>query len=217
SSTTITTTASTSTTSTTTSTTSITTTTTTASTTTTSTTTSTTSITTTTSTTASSTTTTTTTTVWTCISSLTGATTLLHLANGSSQSYTLYSYTHTALTTSTRLTLSFRMDSNNWSLDTLSVQKVGTSTELLTDGDFESGSLTDWSSCNPNSATNVGFVQKNWIYTQSGYYYWKDGSTGAADYLYQYFPSLVGTNYTISFYLKGDGGLPNSADVYIGS
>jgi hypothetical protein len=162
-------------------------------------------------------TTTTTTTALTCISSLTGATILLNLTNAPSQSYTQYSYIYTALTTSTRLTLSFRMDSNNWSLDTLSVQQIGTSTELLTNNGFEAGTQTGWLSCNLNSATNNGFVQNNFIYAQAGSYYWKDGSTAAADYLYQYFSSVVGANYTISFYLRGDGGLPNSATAYIGS
>ncbi|CAF1457406.1 unnamed protein product [Adineta steineri] len=166
------------------------------------------------------TTTTTTTTMLTCISSLTGATMLLNLTNSPSQnSYIQYSYNYIAVTTSTRLTLSFRMDSNsdNWSLDTLSVKRIGTSTELLTNGDFDSGTMSGWSSCNPNNATNFGFVHYNIYYPQSGYYYWKDASTGAVDYLYQYFSSVVGANYTISFYLKGDGDLPNSANVYIGS
>ncbi|CAF1342646.1 unnamed protein product [Adineta steineri] len=165
----------------------------------------------------SSTTTTTTTTMFTCISSLTGATMLLNLTNSPSQSgYIQYSYNYIAVTTSTRLTLSFRMDLDNWSLDTLSVKRIGTSTELLTNGDFDSGTMSGWLSCNPNNATNFGFVQYNLIYSQSGYYFWKDASTGAVDYLYQYFSSVVGVNYTISFYLRGDGGLPNSANVYIG-
>ncbi|CAF1417368.1 unnamed protein product [Adineta steineri] len=163
-------------------------------------------------------TTTATTTMFTCISSLTGATILLNLTNSPSQnSYIQYSYNYIAITTSTRLTLSFRMDSNNWSLDTLSVKRIGTSTELLTNGDFESGTMTGWSSCNPNNATNFGFIKDDILYTYSGYYYWKDASTGAVDYLYQYFSSVVGANYTISFYLKSDGGLPSSANVYIGS
>jgi hypothetical protein len=165
-----------------------------------------------------STTTTTTTTVFPCISTLAGATTLLHLVNATSQSYTQYTFTYIALTTSTRLTLSFRMNSNNWSLDKLSAKSTGTSTELLINGDFEnSGMSGDWSSCNPYNAGSNGFVQNNFIYAYSGSYYWKDGSVGAVDYLYQYFPTIVGVNYTISFYSKSDGGLPNSADVYIGS
>ncbi|CAF3926678.1 unnamed protein product [Adineta steineri] len=169
-------------------------------------------------TTTSTTTSSTTTTMFTCISSLTGATMLLNLTNSPNQnSYIQYSYNYIAITTSTRLTLSFRMDSNNWSLDTLSVKRIGTSTELLTNGDFESGTMTGWSSCNPNNATNFGFIKDDILYTYSGYYFWKDASTGAVDYLYQYFSSVVGANYTISFYLKGDGDLPNSANVYIGS
>ncbi|CAF1406966.1 unnamed protein product [Adineta steineri] len=197
---------------------STTTTTTQASTTSTTTTSSTSTTTTTSTTTSSTTTTTTTTTMFTCISSLTGATMLLNLLNSQSQSsYIQYSYNYIAVTTSTRLTLSFRMDLDNWTLDTLSVKRIGTSTELLTNGDFDSSSMSGWLSCNPNNATNIGFVQYNLIYPQSGYYYWKDGSTGAVDYLYQYFSSVVGANYTISFYLKSDGGLPNSANVYIGS
>lgn len=166
---------------------------------------------------ASTSTTTTTTTTLSCIATLSGATTLLHLVNAASQGYTFYSYVYTALAVSTRLTLSFRMDSNNWSLDTLSVKSIGSSTELLINGGFDLGNQNGWSSCNPNGATNQGFVQNNWVTSQAGSYYWKDGSTGAADYLYQYFPTIIGTNYTISFYLRGDGVTPNSADVFIGS
>jgi hypothetical protein len=109
------------------------------------------------------------------------------------------------------------MDTNNWSLDTLSAKATDTSIELLTNGGFETGSLSGWSSCNPYNAASFGFVQNNVIFSQAGVYYWKDGSVGAADYLYQYFTTVVGVNYTISFYLKGDGGTPNSATVYIGS
>ncbi|CAF3156694.1 unnamed protein product [Rotaria sp. Silwood2] len=162
-------------------------------------------------------TTTTTTTALDCIASLVGATSLLYLANVSSQSYTKYSYIYTAVTTSTRLTLSFRMDSNNWSLDTISVKKSGTSIELLANGDFHLGNGTGLSSCNPYNATKSGFVINDSLNAQSGSFYWKDGSTGAADYLYYYFPTDIGTNYTVSFYLKSGGGLPNSAHVYIGS
>ncbi len=108
------------------------------------------------------------------------------------------------------------MDSNSWSLDTVSAQKYGTSTELLANGDFHLGNGTGWLSCNPNNAANPGFVMMDSSNAQSGSFYWKDGSTGAEDYLYYYFPTDAGSNYTISFYLKSGGGLPNSARVYIG-
>ena len=160
---------------------------------------------------------TTTTTVWDCTASLVGAVTLLNLVNVSSQNYTKYSYSYSALTTSTRVTLSFRMDSNSWSLDTVSATKYGTTTELLTNGDFHLGNGTGWTSCNPYHATNIGTVVRDSSSAQSGSFYWKDGSTGAADYLYYYFPTDIGSNYTLSFYLKGGGGLPNSAHVYMGS
>jgi hypothetical protein len=109
------------------------------------------------------------------------------------------------------------MDSNSWSLDTVSAKKYGTSTELLANGDFHLGNGTGALSCNPYNAANPGFVMKNSTDAQSGSFYWKDGSTGAADYLYFYFNSTIGSYYTISFYLKSGGGLPNSARVYIGS
>ena len=159
---------------------------------------------------------TTTTTVWSCTAGLDAATLLLSMVNVSSQGYTKYSYIYTALTTSTRVTLSFRMDSNFWSLDTVSVTKFGTSLELLTNGDFRLGNGTGWSSCNPHRATNIGTVVRDSSNAQSGFFYWRDGSTGAADYLFTYFASDIGSNYSFSFYLKGGGGLPNSAHVYIG-
>ena len=63
---------------------------------------------------------------------------------------------------------------------------------------------------------NIGLVKNDPTNAQSGSYYWKDGSTGAEDYLYHYFSTTIGLKYRISFYLKGAGGLPNSARVYIG-
>ena len=158
-----------------------------------------------------------TTSVWNCTASLVNATSLLNLVNVSSQIYTKYSYSYTALTASTRITLSFRMDSNCWSLDTVSATKFGTSAELLTNGDFHLGNGTGWSSCNPYYATSIGTVVRDLPNAHSGSFYWKDGSTGAADYLYYYFPTNIGSSYSVSFYLKGGGGLPNSAHVYIGS
>jgi len=154
---------------------------------------------------------------WDCTASLVGATSLLALVNVSIPNYTSFSYTYNAVTATTRLTLSFRMDSNNWSLDTVSVIEFGTTTELLANGDFHLGNGSGWSSCNPYDAMNPGFVINDPPNAQSGSLYWKDGSTGAEDYLYYYFPTDIGSNYTVSLYLKNGGGLPNSAHVYIGS
>jgi hypothetical protein len=109
------------------------------------------------------------------------------------------------------------MDSNNWSLDTVSAKEHGTNPELLANGDFHLGNGTGWSSCNPYNAANPGFVISDSSNAQSGSFYWKDGSTGAADYLYYYFPTNINSHYTISFCLKSGGGLPNSAQFYIGS
>ena len=151
-----------------------------------------------------------------CIASLSDAIILLNLTNVPKQSYTFYEFTYSARHTQTRLTMSFRMDSNHWSLDSVSVTRARTTGDQLTNGYFADGDQNGWSACNPNNASNTGFVEANPSYAESGTYYWRDGSMGAADYLYQYFPSVVGSSYTIRFQLKGDGGLPNSAFVFIG-
>ena len=151
-----------------------------------------------------------------CVPNLSGAILLLNLTNVVSQSYRLYQYNYTAIDNWTCLTLSFRMDSDNWSLDTVFVRRTGTSTDVLVNGDFRLGTKRGWSSCNPNHASNSGFVHGAKPFAESGTYYWKDGSTGAEDYLYQSFATIFGCNYTISFYLKGGGGQPNTALVYVG-
>ena len=156
------------------------------------------------------------TTAWSCVPRLFAATVVLNLTNVASQSYTLYQYNYTAFNNRTTLTFSFRMDFDNWSLNTVSVKKSGTITEELANGDFHLGGQQGWSVCNPSNAPNSGFVLGNKSYAHSGTYYWKDGSVGAQDYLYQSFDTIVGCNYIIIFYLKSDGGQPNTALVYVG-
>ncbi|CAF4234309.1 unnamed protein product [Adineta steineri] len=108
------------------------------------------------------------------------------------------------------------MDSASWFLDTVSAIQTGSSTKLINNGDFSLGDTTNWLLCNPYNATNIGFVKDDPPNPQSGTYYWYDGSTGAADFLYTDFSTIKGFIYTISFYLKSNGGMPNSARVYIG-
>ncbi|CAF1242017.1 unnamed protein product, partial [Adineta steineri] len=153
-----------------------------------------------------------------CTINLTNAITLLSLVNVvSSGIYIQYSYNYTALTNLTRLTFSFRMDSASWFLDTVSAIQTGSSTQLINNGDFSFGDNTNWFLCNPYNTTNIGFVKDDPSNTQSGTYYWYDGSKGAADFLYTDFSTIKGFIYTISFYLKSNGGMPNNGRVYIGS
>ena len=147
---------------------------------------------------------------------LTNVMVCLNLTNATGTNYITYMCQYMARTRVTQLIFSFRMDTDNWSLDTVSAKISGTSTELLDNGDFHMGDMTGWSFCNPNGVSNSSYIEGNSAYAGSGTYYWKDKSTGVVDYLYRNFSTTVNTNYVISFQLRSGGGLPNSAVVYIG-
>ena len=97
--------------------------------------------------------------------------------------------------------------------------------ELIANNDFETGSLSPWTYCNPKSAASPGKVIKNSDYEQclgytyqakSGSHFYFDGAVGNADYLIQTFLTTVGTTYTISYWLYNQGsGSASSADVII--
>ncbi len=96
---------------------------------------------------------------------------------------------------------SFRSDPNYWYLDDVSVTN-SSGQQLLSNGNFESGSLTHWVYCNPKNATDSGYVVNlNLCY---GYYCYDDGSMGAFDYLSQTFNVRPNQVYTVQFWLALD-------------
>ena len=113
-----------------------------------------------------------------------------------------------------------------FALDVVSIRSITAPTvELIANNDFETGTLSSWTYCNPQSAVSAGEVIKNsdnflcmsYIYqAKSGTHFYYDGAVGNADYLIQTFPTTVGTTYTISYWLYNQGsGSASSADVII--
>ncbi|CAF0869472.1 unnamed protein product [Didymodactylos carnosus] len=110
-----------------------------------------------------------------------------------------YVYNATAGRTLGTLTFSLRNDPAYWSLDDVSVKSVSSSAELLTNGGFESGSLTPWIYCSPVTGSISSQIASG--NQHSGTYYYKDGSSGSYDYLSQKFTMISGSQYVISFWL----------------
>ncbi|CAF3481291.1 unnamed protein product [Rotaria socialis] len=138
--------------------------------------------------------------------------------------YTQYTYTYTAIANLTRLTFAFREDVGVFALDTVSVTSIlAPSVQLLANNGFETGSESSWTYCCPSTATSwagVGKYSDN-IYnmgvtyqSQSGTYFYYDGTGSGCDYLSQKFSTTVGGTYTISYWLYNLGsGSASSADV----
>ena len=83
---------------------------------------------------------------------------------------------------------------------------------LITNGSFETGDFTGWSStgAGPQFVAASGF---DGITAQDGSYYAPLGAVGSDGYLSQTFTDTPGREYTASFYFTSDGGLPNDFGV----
>jgi hypothetical protein len=91
-----------------------------------------------------------------------------------------------------------RNDPSFWYLDDVSITN-SSGDQLIVNGDFETGSLTGWTYCNPSSVTYSGTVTSSVSY--SGWYSYKDGSVGASDYLSQTFAVVPNNIYSVTFWL----------------
>ncbi|CAF1235174.1 unnamed protein product [Adineta steineri] len=129
----------------------------------------------------------------TCTSGWTGVTILYHCTNCTTiHPYAYYSYTYVAIATLTRISFSFREDNGCFAIDTVSVRSTAAPTvELISNNDFETGSFSSWTYCNPNGASAAGKVYHSLFcvsYTltpKSGSYFYYDGAVGNNDYLSQ--------------------------------
>ena len=129
--------------------------------------------------------------------------------------YQQYSYTYVAIATQTRLTFVMREDNGYYALDDVSVRSTSApSVELLSNGDFESGSFSPWIHCNPAGSSSPGIIHSTspafhyggYTYAaHGGNFYYLDGAVSYADYLSQLFPTVVGQTYTVSFWLYNQG------------
>jgi hypothetical protein len=124
-------------------------------------------------------------------------------------SYTQYSTSFTASSSSSIVTFVFRHDPGWFAFDDASVTASGGSTNLLTDGGFESG-IGPWSYFSEAGVSHTGFVGNDgqgvgsitWFApVHTGSHDWLDGSTEGYDGLSQTIATVSGQTYDITFWL----------------
>src|ERR1039458_5451365 len=90
---------------------------------------------------------------------------------------------------------------------------------LLTNGSFETGDFTGWNqTCSPACGYPYNGVTSGAFYQVSGaedgsYYAWL-GDTLPGGSLSQSFATTVGTHYTFSFWINGEGDNPSALSAY---
>ena len=139
-------------------------------------------------------------------------------------SYLQFTYNYTAIENVTQMAFGFRRQTNFFALDEVSIQDFAAlGTELLVNGDFETGSLSPWTYCDQNNALPTGGVQSTFSYNsfnffpKLGTYYYVGGSTIAADYIMQAFPTIIGHRYQVRMWAMHPGsGSLTSADFFLG-
>ncbi|CAF1594326.1 unnamed protein product [Adineta ricciae] len=160
-----------------------------------------------------------------CTSMLTGIEIVASCAPCSTfNTYLPFAYNYTAIANVTRMAFAFRRQTQYFALDEVSIQDFAAlGTELLVNGGFETGSLAPWIYCDQNNANSTGGVQSTFSYNsfnyspKSGTYYYVGGSTVAADYIMQAFPTIIGHEYQVHMWAMHPGsGSLTSADFFLG-
>lgn len=136
--------------------------------------------------------------------------------------YTEYSTSFTASSSSSIVTFVFRHDPGWFAFDDASVVADGASTNLLSDGGFESG-IGSWSYFAQSGVTHTGFVGNigsvvggiPWSApVHSGAHDWLDGSTEGYDGLSQTIATTPGQVYDVTFWLDQRLTQPVSASIF---
>ena len=96
-----------------------------------------------------------------------------------------------------------RHDPDYWYLDDVSVFQGGT--QMITNGGFETGSLSPWVACVSNGTTlcpSGSPVAVGTLSPHSGTYAVTDGCNGYTDCIRQSFSAVAGQTYVVSFWMK---------------
>lgn len=136
-----------------------------------------------------------------CLAGYTNSIQLLYLNMTSYLNKNYYEMNFTSPNvTSLTLMFSFRTDPNFWYLDNVVVAN-SSGQQLLSNGNFEQGTLAKWVYCNPSNASYSGGIVSSSSYCYGSYCY-RDGSVGAFDYLSQNFTVNAYQTYTVGFYVS---------------
>jgi hypothetical protein len=145
------------------------------------------------------------------VTSASAQTDVLSLQDSPQQDYTFYSFGVTATNTTTWLTVFFRQDPAYWGFDDVALTDTN-GNNLIVNGGFETGDTTGWMLVGQQGLPAAGVVTSGsgnpgpttWD-PHSGSYFWRDGAVGGVDGIAQGIPTDVGQDYTLSFWLAGDG------------
>jgi hypothetical protein len=119
--------------------------------------------------------------------------------------------------------LAFRQDPAYWRVDNISVKAVGSTSELLTNGNMTTGGSVTVQTNNGtqyiNAPTAWGVGYQNGTYPGAAGTWtgglWYDGAVGSFDSIYQAINLTAGVTYTLSFQVNGDG-TSNNNDIQLG-
>ncbi|CAF2741330.1 unnamed protein product [Rotaria sp. Silwood2] len=132
---------------------------------------------------------------------------LFYLYNATAFNYTRYEQTYRALSDRTTLLFAFVHYKSQWALDDISVTRLNTTTNLIANGGFETGTLAPFSVCPPSSTYSAGTVQRG--DTKTGNYSFVDSSHQPYDFLWQTFATVPQQEYVITYSLRNFGPAPN--------
>lgn len=132
----------------------------------------------------------------------------------------LYSYLYTAVSTTTRIRFSSATDQSNkdWYVDNVSVMvNGGAATNLLTNGNFESGAAVGWKIFSCASTCSASIKTSTSCLSGSGWCYNNDCTPSSnIQFLEQYFTTTVGATYNFTFWaLKGGSGVGSGTAMYV--
>ena len=95
---------------------------------------------------------------------------------------------------------------NFWAIDDVSVKDLTANTDILLDGGFESHSWDYWSAYNSiyyGSGMQTSYSGSS---SRSGWWFYCDEQYTHGDGIYQNVTTVIGRNYSISFYLANPQG-----------